>query len=158
MRAALFQPDIPQNLGASIRLCACLGVELGVIEPCAFPLSDKALRRAALDYGDPTAVVRFATWQTFVSQARGRVIVIETSGAPLHDFSFAPEDVLVMGSESAGFPADLMGDADAVLRIPMRPEARSLNVVTALAIALGEGLRQTGGWPASADADQPRLR
>lgn len=158
MRAALFQPDIPQNLGASIRLCACLGVELGVIEPCAFPLSDKALRRAALDYGDPSAVARFATWQTFVAQARGRVIVIETSGDPLHDFSFAPTDVLVMGSESAGFPAALMDDADAVLRIPMRPEARSLNVVTALAIALGEGLRQTGGFPAGSRPDQVRRR
>ncbi len=147
MRATLFQPDIPQNLGASIRLCACLGVELGVIEPCAFPLSDKALRRAALDYGDPGAVRRHATWPDFLAQAPGRIIVIETSGAPLHDFAFAASDVLVMGSESAGFPPALLGDAHAVLRIPMRPGARSLNVVSALAIALGEALRQTGGYP-----------
>jgi tRNA (cytidine/uridine-2'-O-)-methyltransferase len=148
VRAALFQPDIPQNLGAAIRLCACLDVALGVIEPCAFPLSDKALRRAALDYGDPSGVLRFPTWADFVANARpaGRIIVVETNGAPLPAFTFAPGDVLVLGAESAGFPEAHLRDADGVVRIPMRPGARSLNVVTALAIALGEALRQTGGW------------
>ena len=151
MRLALFQPDIPQNLGAAIRLAACLGVELHVIEPCAFPLSDRALRRAAMDYGAAARVERHHGWSAFrekMGSGGARLVLFTTRAAePLHGFAFAPDDVLLFGRESAGVPDEVHAAADARLIIPIRPETRSLNVVTAAAIALGEALRQTGGFP-----------
>lgn len=149
MRIALFQPDIPQNLGGSIRLAACLGAGLDVIEPCGFPLSDRALKRAAMDYAARTEVVRHDSWAAFRTARTGARLVLFTTRAaePFHGFAFRPDDVLLFGRESAGVPEEVHAAADARLVIPIRPETRSLNVVTAAAIALGEALRQTGGFP-----------
>jgi tRNA (cytidine/uridine-2'-O-)-methyltransferase len=150
MRLALFQPDIPQNLGGAIRLCACLGVPLDVIEPCAFPLSDRSLKRAALDYGPKADIARHDSWADFLedaARAAGRLVLFTTKGAsPLYDFSFAPQDILLMGRESAGVPDAVHSAAHARLFIPIRPETRSLNVIAAAAIGLSEALRQTGGY------------
>ena len=150
MRLALFQPDIPQNLGGGIRLCACLGVRLDVIEPCAFPLSDKSLKRAALDYGPLADITRHDSWTAFMAaeaRRKGRLVLFTTRGAgPLHDFRFAPGDTLLMGRESAGVPDEVHAAAVARLFIPLRSEARSLNVIAAASIGLGEALRQTGGF------------
>lgn len=147
MRLALYQPDIPQNLGAAIRLAACLSAPLDIIEPCGFPLTDRALKRAAMDYGDHAAVARHDGLASFRAALPGRLILIETEGgARLHDFSFAPADTLVLGRESAGSPAELTAAASAIVRIPMAAGLRSLNVVTAAAVALSEAMRQTGGF------------
>jgi tRNA (cytidine/uridine-2'-O-)-methyltransferase len=150
MRLALFQPDIPQNLGAALRLCACMAVWLDVVEPCAFPLSDRALRRVALDYADRSQVRRHASWTAFSKdQAReeGRLILFTTKAAlPYHRFSFAPGDTLLFGRESAGVPQEVHAAAEHRLVIPLAPGLRSLNLVTAAAMALGEALRQTGGF------------
>ena len=150
MRLALFQPDIPQNLGAALRLAACLGVGLDVIEPCGFPLSDAAIRRSAMDYGALAQVMRHKSWNDFrdLQAKTGRLVLFTTRGAqPLHDFAFAPEDTLIFGRESAGAPDEVHAAADARLFIPLVPGARSLNVVTAAALALGEGLRQIKAFP-----------
>jgi tRNA (cytidine/uridine-2'-O-)-methyltransferase len=148
MRLALFQPDIPQNLGAAMRLCACLGVPLDVIEPCGFPLSDRALKRAALDYGPLGEVVRHPSWADFRDRPKGRLVLFSTrAAAPFHEFAFRQSDVLLFGRESAGVPDEVHRAADARLVIPLAPGARSLNVVTAAAIGLAEALRQTGGFP-----------
>ncbi len=154
MRLALFQPDIPQNLGAALRLAACLGVALDVIEPCAFPLSDKAIRRAAMDYGEQADVTRHAGWAMFEREARAaarRIVLFTTRGAePFHRFAFYPEDILLFGRESAGVPDEVHAAADARLIVPIRPQTRSLNVIATAAMALGEGLRQTDTFPAGA--------
>lgn len=144
MRLAMFQPDIPQNLGAAIRLCACLGIGLDVIRPAAFPLDDRDLRRTAMDYADAADITLHAGWQAFrTARADNRLILMTTrAAADLHDFSFQPGDVLLMGRESAGVPDMVHDSADARIRIPMAPGARSLNVVTAAAMALGEAIRQ----------------
>ncbi len=150
MRLALFQPDIPQNLGGAIRLCACLGAALEVIEPCGFPLSDKSLKRAALDYGPKAEVSRHDSWADFLAAPRrleGRLVLFTTKGAsPLYDFAFTPNDTLLLGRESAGVPDDVHAAADARLFIPIRPQTRSLNVIAAAAIGLSEALRQTDGY------------
>jgi tRNA (cytidine/uridine-2'-O-)-methyltransferase len=149
MRLALFQPDIPQNLGAAIRLSACLGVEMDVIEPCGFALSDRSLRRAALDYGPLTQVSRYPSWTDFLMQrSAGRLVLFTTKAArPLHDFTFETSDVLLFGRESAGAPDEVHAAADGRVFVPMAPGARSLNLVTAAAIGLCEALRQTGQFP-----------
>lgn len=150
MRLALYQPDIPQNLGAAIRLSACLKVGLDVIEPCGFPLTDKSMKRAALDYGALANVSRHASLATFCAAPErqdGRLVLVETDGAAsFQDFQFSTGDTLILGRESAGSPGDLYAAAQASVRIPMSPAARSLNVIVAGAIVLGEALRQTGGW------------
>jgi tRNA (cytidine/uridine-2'-O-)-methyltransferase len=150
MRLALFQPDIPQNLGAALRLAACLGVPLDVIEPCGFPLSDRAVRRAAMDYADRAEVRRHASWMRFLedpARTQGRIVLFTTRGdTPFHAFAYQPGDVLLFGRESAGVPLEVHQAADARLYIPLQPGARSLNVATAAAMALAEGLRQTGGF------------
>jgi tRNA (cytidine/uridine-2'-O-)-methyltransferase len=149
MRIALFQPDIPQNLGGAIRLTACLGVGLDVVEPCGFPLSDRALKRAAMDYAAQAEVARHDSWTAFrAARAGARLVLFTTRAAePLHGFEFRADDVLLFGRESAGVPDEVHAAADARLVIPIRPETRSLNLVTAAAVALGEALRQTGGFP-----------
>jgi tRNA (cytidine/uridine-2'-O-)-methyltransferase len=148
MLLALFQPDIPQNLGAALRLGACLGVEVHVIEPCGFPLSDKAIRRAALDYGDPAQVVRHPGWDEFAAAGLGRIVLFTTKGAtPLHDFSFRSDDVLLFGRESAGVPDAVQEAADARVIIPLTQGRRSFNVTVSAAIGLSEALRQTGQFP-----------
>jgi tRNA (cytidine/uridine-2'-O-)-methyltransferase len=151
MRLALFQPDIPQNLGAALRLGACLSVAVDVIEPCAFPLSDKSLKRAALDYGGKVATAHHRTWTEFLAapeRSHGRLILFTTrSAAPFTGFSFAAGDTLLFGQESAGVPDHVHDAAQARLVIPIAAGARSLNQITAAAIAMGEALRQTGGFP-----------
>lgn len=158
MRLALFQPDIPQNLGAAIRLSACLGVFVDIVEPCAFPLSDKALRRAALDYTAKAAITRHAAWEAFMAapeRREGRLVLFTTRTArPYADFAFAPGDTLLFGRESAGAPDEVHEAADARLVIPLQPGLRSLNVVTAAAMALGEALRQTNGFSATQSPDE----
>jgi tRNA (cytidine/uridine-2'-O-)-methyltransferase len=158
VRLALYQPDIPQNLGSAIRLCACFGVGLDVVDPCGFPLTDKALKRAALDYGDYASVIRHPHFAAFLSAPErrgGRLVLLETTGAVgLYDHAFAPGDTLILGRESAGSPPELVAGAAAVLRIPMAAGLRSLNVITAGAVALAEALRQTGGMAALWDQDK----
>ena len=152
MRLALFQPDIPQNLGAAVRLGACLGVPIDIIEPCGFPLSDRAVRRAAMDYAERAEIIRHASWTRFLEapgRSGGRLVLFTTRGAePFHRFRFQPTDVLLFGRESAGVPFEAHQAADARLFIPLAPGARSLNVVNAAAMALGEALRQTDGFHA----------
>jgi tRNA (cytidine/uridine-2'-O-)-methyltransferase len=148
VRLAAYQPDIPQNLGALMRLGACAETPLEVIEPCGFPLTDKALRRAAMDYGPRCTVIRrphLAAFGAAPERRGGRVILVETDGpVSVFDFAFAPGDTLVVGRESAGSPSDLRSAAQAIVRIPMASGARSLNVAMAAGIALFEALRQTG--------------
>ncbi|UPT63617.1 MAG: tRNA (cytidine(34)-2'-O)-methyltransferase [Hyphomonadaceae bacterium JAD_PAG50586_4] len=150
MRLALYQPDIPQNLGAALRLCACLGVALDVIEPCGFPLTDAAMRRAALDYGDKAEVARhasFASFRTAAERASRRLVLIETDGAiSFQNFAFSTGDTLVLGRESAGSPGELYQAAQASVHIPMVRGLRSLNVINAGAVVLTEAMRQTGAW------------
>jgi len=152
MRLALFQPDIPQNLGAAIRLAACLGVPLDVIEPCGFPLGAKSLRRAALDYGPLAEVSRHPSFTDFLAEEprqEGRLVLLTTRARlTLYDFRFGAGDTLLLGRESAGAPAEVHAAAQARLRIPMASGARSLNLVTAAAMVLGEALRQTAAGAA----------
>ena len=150
MRLALFQPVIPQNVGACIRLSACFGVGLDVIEPVGFRFDDSALKRAALDYGPLGHMTRHADWDAFQRQrAAGRLVLFTTRGAtPLDAFVFRPDDVLLFGSETSGAPDAVHAAADARVVIPLRPGARSLNLSVSAGIALFEGLRQTGGLTA----------
>jgi tRNA (cytidine/uridine-2'-O-)-methyltransferase len=153
VRLALYQPDIPQNLGASLRLAACFDVAVDVIEPCGFPLTDKALRRTAMDYGAKVEILRHDGWVSFLESRRsaGRLILFSTRGtASLEAFAFRPGDCLLFGRESAGAPDDVHRAADAVVRLPMAAGARSMNVAMAAGVALWEALRQTGGLPSSA--------
>ncbi|UAL11183.1 tRNA (cytidine(34)-2'-O)-methyltransferase [Caulobacter segnis] len=151
MRIALFQPGIPQNVGAAIRLSACFDVGLDVIEPCSFPLDDKSLKRAALDYGPLARLKRHDGWEAFLKapeRAEGRLLLFTTKGAtPFHRFSFAPGDTLLFGNESRGAPEEVHAAAQGRIVIPIMPETRSMNLATTAAMALGEALRQTGGFP-----------
>lgn len=144
MKIAAFEPDIPQNLGALIRLSVCFGASIDVIEPCGFPFSIKAVRRAAMDYADHAEMRRWDSWAQFQAQrAPGRLLLLTTAAAAaLWEHRFAPTDVLLLGRESAGAPREVHDAADRRLIIPMEPPARSLNVATAAAIALGEWRRQ----------------
>ena len=154
MRLALFQPDIPQNLGAAIRLAACLDVALEVVEPCGFPLSDRAIRTAALDYGKAAKVLRHVSWEAFLAdpaRAEGRLVLFTTKAAePYTGYSFSVGDTLLFGREGAGVPQEVHERADARLLIPIR--GRSLNVVNAAAMALGEALRQVNAFPSATDS------
>jgi tRNA (cytidine/uridine-2'-O-)-methyltransferase len=147
MRIALFQPDIPQNTGTILRLCACLDLEAHIIEPAGFPVSDRHFRRAGMDYLDHVAIVRHASWQKFQQwQALdgGRLVLFTTKGAlPYLDHRYAPTDILLFGRESAGVPDAVADVADVRLVIPVRSGLRSLNVAMAAAMAMGEALRQT---------------
>lgn len=153
MRLALYQPDIPQNTGSLIRLGACLGVPVEVIEPCGFPFSARDLRRVALDYIDLAEVTSHRSFDAFVATLAGRRLVLLTTkgGVAPSAFRFRADDVLMVGRESAGVPDHVHDRADARLRIPMVPRARSLNVALAAAMTLAEALRQTGRFPASAE-------
>lgn len=144
MRLALFEPDIPQNTGAILRLCACLGVAADLIEPFGFVWDDRHLKRAGMDYLDYVALTRHASWRAFRGVPKGRLILLTTHGTrPYHRFDFAAEDTLLLGRESAGVPAEVHAAADARIAIPMRPGLRSINVALAAAMVLGEALRQT---------------
>ena len=151
MRLALYQPDIPQNTGALLRLAACFGVGVDLVEPLGFLFDDRRLKRAALDYAALAEVERHASWAAFVAArpAESRLVLMTTSGsAPLDRFAFAPTDTILLGRESAGVPAEVHAAVDARVVISLRRDARSLNVAQAGAIALYEALRQTGGLPA----------
>ena len=149
MRLALYQPDIPQNTGAMLRLAAGLGVAVDLIEPCGFVWSDRRLRRAGMDYLDGVDLRRHASWDAFAAARGARLILLTTAGDIRYDqFAFRPSDTLLMGRESAGVPPEVHAAADARLVIPLTPAARSLNVAMAAAIALAEALRQTGQLPA----------
>jgi tRNA (cytidine/uridine-2'-O-)-methyltransferase len=148
MRIALFEPDIPQNAAALIRLGACLGVPIDVIEPCGFLFSDSGFRRAGLDYAERAEIVRHATWDLFRSVVPGRIVLLTTRGSVAHTaFAFAASDTLLVGRESAGVPDFVHAAADARVRIPLKPGLRSLNVAQAGAMVLGEALRQIKGFP-----------
>jgi tRNA (cytidine/uridine-2'-O-)-methyltransferase len=148
MRLALYEPDIPQNLGAFIRLGACLGVPLDLIEPCGFPVDDKRIRRAAMDYYDSAMLTRHASWQQFrQNRPPGRLILLTTAGeTAFPTVAFQAGDTLLVGRESAGAPADVHAAADLRLRIPLRQGLRSLNVALAATMVLTEALRQTDGY------------
>lgn len=150
MRLALYQPDIPQNLGAAIRLAACLGIGLDVIEPCGFPLTSAAMKRAALDYGESARVARhggLAAFRAAPERQGGRLVLVETDGAVnFQDLSYSSGDTLILGRESAGSPGELYQAAQASVRVPMVRGLRSLNVITAAAVVLTEAMRQTGMW------------
>jgi tRNA (cytidine/uridine-2'-O-)-methyltransferase len=149
MRLALYQPDIAQNTGTILRLAACLSVEAHVIEPAGFPTSDRAFRRAGMDYLDHVRLVRHLSWVAFETWRRERalrLVLFTTRGARSYlDHRFGTDDILLFGRESAGVPDEVHAAADARLVIPMRPGLRSLNVAMSCAMALGEALRQTGG-------------
>lgn len=143
IRLALYQPDIPQNVGAALRLGACLGVGIDVIEPCGFPWDERKIRQSGMDYVDLVDIARHDSWATFKAHAKGRLILMTTKAAlPYTDFSFQTNDILIAGRESAGVPDEVHDAADARVFIPMQAGARSLNVVNASAMILGEALRQ----------------
>jgi tRNA (cytidine/uridine-2'-O-)-methyltransferase len=145
MRVALFQPDIPQNTGTIIRLCACLGVALDIIEPCGFTFTDKQLRRAAMDYGGIADVTRHRSWEKFLLVPRGRLVLLTTKATDSYcQFEFAADDTLLLGREQAGVPEDVHKRVDSRVSVPMQEGARSLNVAVAAAMVLGEALRQAG--------------
>lgn len=149
MKIILFQPDMAGNLGAVMRSCACFGTPLEVIGPCGFPLTAKALRAAAMDYGAPEALTRHASWKNYsqISES-GRLVLFTTKGAmPLTEFTFRQDDRLLFGRESAGVPDTVHEAADARIIIPIAAQARSFNLATSVAIATFEALRQTGGLP-----------
>jgi tRNA (cytidine/uridine-2'-O-)-methyltransferase len=151
MRIALYQPDIAQNTGTILRLAACLGIEAHIVEPAGFPTTDRAFRRAGMDYLDQVQLVRHVSWQAFERWRRQTELrlVLFTTGATQNylDHRFAPDDVLLFGRESSGVPAEVHAAADARLLIPMRPGLRSINVAMVCAMAVGEALRQTRQWP-----------
>ena len=148
MRIALFQPDQPGNVGAILRLGACLGVPVDVIEPCGFAFSARALKRAAMDYGAQARLTRHPGWDDFLRVLDGRLLLFTTAGERrLPDVCFEPDDTLLFGSESTGAPPEVHHRADLRLRIPQVGDTRSLNIAIAAGIALTEALRQTDGWP-----------
>jgi tRNA (cytidine/uridine-2'-O-)-methyltransferase len=143
---ALYQPDIPQNCGTMLRMCACLGLDAAIIEPAGFPVTDKHFRRAGMDYLDQVRIERHVSWRAFEEWRRAqsrRLILLSTKAAQTYTgFRYAPGDVLLVGRESAGVPEDVHLAADARVLIPLRPALRSLNVAVAAAMVTGEALRQ----------------
>jgi tRNA (cytidine/uridine-2'-O-)-methyltransferase len=149
MRIALYQPDIAQNAASLIRLGACMGVAVDIIEPCGFVFADRGFRRAGMDYLDQADMRRHASWAAFLeNRLSGRIVLLTTrSSEPYTAFDFRSDDTLLLGRESAGVPDDVHARADARLCIPLRTGLRSINVAQAGAMALGEALRQTNGFP-----------
>lgn len=149
MRVALFEPEIAGNVGAVLRLGACLGVAVDLIEPMGFAWDDRRVRRTAMDYIDHVEVARHAGFAAFRGTLAGARLVLFSTKASTspYDFAFAPDDVLLFGKESAGVPPEVVAASDARLRLPMRPEVRSMNLASSAALAMGEALRQVGGLP-----------
>ena len=154
MRLALFQPDIAQNTGTLLRLSACLDLPMDIIEPCGFLFNDKGLKRAGMDYLDKASYRRHASWDDFLDfraknpQEYGRIILLTTHASkPYTDFKFEPNDIILMGRESAGVPEIVHQTADARLLIPMNKNARSINVALSAVMVVGEALRQTNLFP-----------
>ncbi len=145
IKVALYQPDIPQNVGAMMRLCACLGVRLDVIGPCGFVWDDKKIRQAGLDYVDKVKLTRYNSWEQFIaSTPDSRIILMTTkTDTPYTSFEFQDGDILLAGRESAGVPDEIHESADARIAITMQNDLRSLNIVNATSMILGEALRQT---------------
>lgn len=146
MKIALYQPDIPQNCGAMIRLCACMGIEMDIIEPCGFLWDDRKIRQSALDYYDKIQITRHDSWNKFFDlyQGRRRIILMSTkTETPYTHFKFREDDILLAGRESAGVPEDVHNAVDARICIPMKNDLRSLNIVNATSMILGEAIRQT---------------
>ena len=148
MRLALYQPDIPQNTGAILRLGAATCVPIEIIEPCGFVWSEPRLRRAGMDYMELASVTRHLSWTSFRESRPERLVLLTTQATvPFDDFAFNADDILLLGQESAGVPHHIHQNSGARIVIPMAPTARSLNVALAAAMVLGEALRQTGGFP-----------
>ncbi len=148
MRIALYQPDIAGNVGTILRLAACFGAEVDLIEPMGFAWGHRALARAGMDYAGAVAVTRHADWAAFEAMTSGRLVLLTTRGGTRLDQAiFRPDDVLLLGSEGSGVPPEVHARADLAVRIPLLPAFRSLNVAVAAGIALAEALRQTGGLP-----------
>ena len=149
MRIALYQPEIAGNVGAVLRLGACLGAAVDLIEPLGFAWDDRRVRRTAMDYIDHVEIARHADFAAFRGSIGARRLVLFTTKAELspYDFAFQPDDVLLFGQESAGVPSEVAAICDARLRLPIRSAVRSMNLATAAALALGEALRQTDGLP-----------
>ncbi|MEA3061676.1 MAG: tRNA (cytidine/uridine-2-O-)-methyltransferase [Sphingomonadales bacterium] len=149
MRLALHQPDQAGNVGTILRLAACLGTPVDLIEPCGFAFSDRALKRAGMDYVARASVTRHSGWAAFEAAIEGRLVLFTTAGAaPLPEARFEPGDTLLFGSESRGVPPEVHARAELRVRIPQAEGTRSLNLAVAAGIGLAEALRQTGGWPA----------
>jgi tRNA (cytidine/uridine-2'-O-)-methyltransferase len=148
LRLVLFQPDIPQNAGSMLRLAACLGVAVDLIEPAGFLIDDRRMRRAGMDYLDHVTLVRHASWEAYRTAARpGRLVLMTRwAEAAYHEFAFRSNDSIMVGRESGGVPPEVAAEASAAIRIPMQPALRSLNVAVAAGMVLGEALRQTGGF------------
>lgn len=148
---AIYQPDIPQNTGTMLRLAACLGVSVEIIEPAAFDVSDRNLRRSGMDYLNSVTITRHISWRAFEEWRQGtgkRLVLATTKGAmPYADFAYQPDDIILVGRESAGVPDEVHEAADARIIIPMQPGLRSLNVAVTAAMILGEALRQTHSFP-----------
>ncbi|MBV1690227.1 tRNA (cytidine(34)-2'-O)-methyltransferase [Novosphingobium sp. G106] len=149
MRIALFEPEIAGNVGAVLRLGACFGAEIDLIEPMGFTWDDRRVRRTAMDYIDHVSVTRHAGFDAFKATTGSQRLVLFTtkSSQSAYEFAFQADDVLLFGKESAGVPVAVAEACDARLRIPMRPQVRSMNLATSAALALGEALRQTGTLP-----------
>lgn len=148
-RLALYQPDIPQNTGAAIRLCACMGIGLDIIEPCGFVWDTRKIRQSAMDYYDMAALERHDSWERFLEYYKGsqRIILMTTKAAiPYTDFNFQPDDILLAGRESAGVPDHVHDSCDGRIVLPMKKGIRSMNIINASSMILGEALRQTGGF------------
>jgi tRNA (cytidine/uridine-2'-O-)-methyltransferase len=149
MRIALYEPDIPQNTGTILRLCACLGIEAHIIEPAGFPVTDRAFRRAGMDYLDRVSITRHGSFAAFEDWRRAQrlTLVLLTTAAETGylDHAFRADQIVLFGRESAGAPDAVHKAADVRLRIPIAAGLRSLNVAMAVALVAGEALRQTGG-------------
>lgn len=150
MRIALFQPDIPGNVGAILRLAACFAVPVDIVDPCGFPFSDRRMKRSGMDYADHVSLTRHPDWESFLAARAGQRIVLMSSRAEslLHDTVFRADDVLLFGSESAGVPDHVRDESALRVRIPMAAGLRSLNLAVSAGIAVSEALRQTKGFPA----------
>ncbi len=149
MRLALHQPDQAGNVGTILRLAACLGVPVDIVEPCGFPFSDRALKRAGMDYAEMAAVTRHSGWEAFEARLAGRLVLFTTAAGalPIPDARFESGDTLLFGSESRGAPREVHARADLRVRIPQVEGTRSLNLAVAAGIGLAEAVRQTGTWP-----------
>ncbi|MDB5714643.1 MAG: tRNA ((34)-2-O)-methyltransferase [Sphingomonadales bacterium] len=148
MRIALYQPEIAGNVGAILRLAACFGVGVDLIEPCGFVFSDARLKRAGMDYIDHVELIRHSDWEAFRAQRQGRLMLMTTHGSDaLHRAAFQQDDILLFGNEGSGVPSEVAALCDARLRIAIRPEVRSFNLSVACGIAVAEALRQTGRLP-----------
>ena len=152
LRLALYQPDIPQNAGTLLRLSACLGVPVDIIEPCGFVFDERKVRRAGMDYLDFASVTRHSSWSRFfdtLAEQGRRLVLLSTAGEIRHDrFPFAAGDTIMVGRESVGVPPEVAASASARIRIPMQAGQRSLNVALAAALVTGEALRRLDGFPA----------